>query len=333
MPPTPPLDPLDSSDRFTPADPVDRALDAWVAADRARFDSAIAMQVLEERMGRHVPTRLPSLRTRWGSWRIAAAGAAFIAGAVVVGVISHRPLSPRVLARYSTNAGQRATIRLASGSMVQLAPGTTMTVMSDAIDLSGEAYFTVAPHSTSPFVVRTANAVVRVLGTRFTVRRYATDRGSRVAVEDGKVALQLLPGATQSKSPSTAPPSVTLTANTMAVAGDSGVTTSTGVSDYTMWTRGGMIFRKTPLAEVVREVARMYGANIRVTDTVLAKQPTTMTISVVNDPLSAVLEVLSIMQQAHVVNDDTVLTLVPGPGAKHRPALQTFPQPEKQYGR
>src|SRR5687768_8668644 len=66
---------------------------------------------------------------------------------------------------FSTGIGQRANVKLADGSVVIIAPATTLRVLGRSIDLSGEAIFTVTQRTGEPFIVRANNTVTRVLGT------------------------------------------------------------------------------------------------------------------------------------------------------------------------
>lgn len=94
---------------------------------------------------------------------------------------------------YRTANSQRATIEFTDGSTVTLAPATTLRVTgvtNRTIDLTGEALFTVSHKNNQPFIVKTGNTVTRVLGTTFSIRKYADDKQTRVAVAEGKVAVQ-----------------------------------------------------------------------------------------------------------------------------------------------
>jgi transmembrane sensor len=237
---------------------------------------------------------------------------------------------------YHTAPGQRSTVRLADGSTIMLAPGTSVVSTGERFDVTGEAYFTVAPHSNRPFVVHTKNTRVQVLGTRFTVRQYAGER-TTVVVEDGKVSLQTV-GRPRTKN---AP---TVVSNGMlALVTDSGVTVTSGITtkDYTSWTQGILKFERIPLANVIAELGRAYGAEIRISDTTLAKVPVVMEVSVSEDLLWQTLTRICLASDAHVVRNGRAYVLVPGqsPRDVHRgpasdaPRRNTFPQPDKQYGR
>ncbi|MGN7821424.1 FecR domain-containing protein [Chitinophaga sp. 22536] len=69
------------------------------------------------------------------------------------------------------------------------------------VEISGEAYFEVAPQVNKPFIVKAGNMQVNVLGTHFTVSAYPDENQVRTTLATGKVAvtagnntLQLSPG-------------------------------------------------------------------------------------------------------------------------------------------
>lgn len=97
--------------------------------------------------------------------------------------------SVQKLQGYATAAGQRATVTLRDGSTVTLGPATTISVTGRHIELSGEALFTVSHKDGSPFTVKTGSVVTRVLGTTFAIRKYEDDELVRVAVAEGRVAV------------------------------------------------------------------------------------------------------------------------------------------------
>ena len=79
------------------------------------------------------------------------------------------------------------------------------------VELEGEAFFEVSPNKDRPFIVDVKDINVKVLGTTFDVKAYATDPDIFVSLETGKVALannsrplaHLQPGR---KPPTTAKP-------------------------------------------------------------------------------------------------------------------------------
>jgi len=230
--------------------------------------------------------------------------------------------------RYRTLVGQQMTVRWADGSSMLVGPASTVTTSELGIDVAGEAYFSIVPHSAHPVIVRTPHLIARVLGTRFSVRHYASDDASRVAVDDGKVVVRLIHAGSRSGH-------TVLSARTMAVATDSGIATVSGdsVREYTVWSQGRLVFDKIPLRNVVREISRMYGTELRVVDSTLSRQLMTMTVSVTTESLTQVLEVIAFAHHAHVVRDGDAYVLVPGRNVTRSPASNLIPQPEKSYGK
>jgi transmembrane sensor len=241
-------------------------------------------------------------------------------------VVKWRESTPSVQ-RFQTVAGQRATVRLTDGSTVWLAPSTSLVVRSDEIDVIGEAYFTVIPHESRPFTVRVGRASVRVLGTRFNVRRYGDDATTQVMVADGKVLLETHGSTTRS--------SMTLAAATRAEVTDSGVVVTRGVSvdDYTTWTRGRLVFDGVPLREVLQTLSRAYGAEVRLADSVLARRSMTLAVSVRENSLEDVLSQLALTVNAYVTKQSSSFVIVRGRPLTKEPQIKRISHPEKEYGR
>jgi len=268
-------------------------------------------------------------------WATVAGAAASIAVALLlmIGIRSGTGRSGAHVQEYRTAAGQRSTIHLADGSTVVLGPATSLRVSSRHVDLTGQAYFIVAARQDRPFVVRTTNAVIRVLGTRFFIRRYSEDHFSRVAVEEGRVAIGVRhDGAAP-------PPRTVISANMVGEVSDSGVTVDTGVGmrAYTEWTHGVLVFQRVTLRDVVAELGRAYGAAIEVPDTTLAGERMRLDVSTTQQSLPNVLDLIGEAIGAHYTKRGETFVLSPGRAKGHlAPGHATpspSPQPEKEYGR
>ena len=192
-----------------------------------------------------------------------------------------------VTREYVTQRGQRATLQLPDGSRMVLAPDTRVKYTASAeagrvIDLQGQGYFSVVPDQARPFVVRTSTVTTRVLGTAFSVRAYSTDRVAQVAVAEGKVAIGandksstiLLPGDVGYVTPGTQPV----------------VTRDAKISDAFGWMRGQLQFDGATFREIIIELERIYGIEIRLADPGLAdrRMTGTFTDESVDDVLSLV---------------------------------------------
>lgn len=150
--------------------------------DMDRDNSSDSMELLSRNVaGRH----------RRATWLTATLGVVFlVAGIVWFGSTWMDPVpSPKVV--LSTVPGQISTVALADGSSVKLSGGTTLEVeMQPSRRLvrmaSGEAFFSVAPDASRPFIVTVADARVQVLGTAFDLSE--TRDGLELSVHRGRVA-------------------------------------------------------------------------------------------------------------------------------------------------
>lgn len=100
---------------------------------------------------------------------------------IVPGLLSDSVLSIAHLPEvFSTDAGERRTLRLEDGSYVDLNSRTRLEASVDAVERrivlrKGEALFDVRPEAARPFCVTVGNTEIRVLGTRFNVYRKPND--------------------------------------------------------------------------------------------------------------------------------------------------------------
>ena len=205
--------------------------------------------------------RIPPSALRRAAWVAggAAAAAALTIGSATLWRAEHRPppVPPQAaFTTYTTQRGQRLSLRLRDGTRVVLAPASKLQKPTDygvntrTLLLEGEAYFDVAHDSVRPMVVRTERVVARDLGTRFVVRAYADASATEIVVAEGKVGVDTLVLERRQRAAVTADRKIHLT---------SGV----ALDRYFAWTEGRLVFRDTPLREVVSQLARWYDVDIR----------------------------------------------------------------------
>lgn len=213
-----------------------------------------------------MPARRPR---RWGGW----AAAAGLMLAVTLGL----RFGPALLAepepvQYAA-AGVGRTVALEDGSSVQLDVGSRITAgfgrRQRSLELlEGRALFDVAHDAARPFVVQAGGGRVTALGTRFQVRR----EGGSVAVTlaEGAVAVSRQAGQGGGRQETRLRPGEELTWS-----GESaGWTLRAADTEAALgWTRGRLIFRGTPLAEVVAEVNRYSPQALVLADPSLAELP------------------------------------------------------------
>jgi transmembrane sensor len=139
------------------------------------------------------------------------------------------------------------------------------------VRLTGEAYFEVQPNPARPFLVSSATARVRVVGTAFNVRAYAAEDSVEVSVAHGRVWLARLGGP---------PDSVLLTAGTRAALraadapGSSAVPLSRALApdaNFRAWQTDTLRFRDATVAHVARTLRAAFGTRIELASPGLAR--------------------------------------------------------------
>jgi transmembrane sensor len=175
-----------------------------------------------------------------------------------------------------TQLGERREMALADGSEVALAPGSEIRVEFSGtrrlIRLGyGEAFFHVGKDANRPFLVASAHAQARALGTSFSVAERAD--AAVVTVTEGKVAVSANTGRS-AETPGT-DAQVALSTNqqvTVSVRGTAPVRQIDGRVELA-WSQGQLVFDNETVADVVLRFNHYNQMKIRVTDAALAARP------------------------------------------------------------
>jgi Fe2+-dicitrate sensor, membrane component len=139
--------------------------------------------------------RLPTMNRRRALLAGSAAASFVVAGLLGAGLIrnsrSRRDVPADPVERIATRRGETRKVRLADGSVVTLNTNSIVSVhftdKTRDIHLEyGEALFNVAKNKSRPFIVTTSDAVIRAVGTAFTVRALP-ERSVQVLVQEGVV--------------------------------------------------------------------------------------------------------------------------------------------------
>jgi len=175
-----------------------------------------------------------------------------------------------------------------------------------------------------PFVVRTGSVTTRVLGTTFGIRKYPTDRETRVTVTAGKVT-------TSGRAAH-----IVVTAGMMAQVTDSTVTSMTiDAETATSWTRSVLVFHDAAVSTVLAELGEWYGYNFRIEDTSVTRRHVTATfkLSTFGETLEDLGELLDVTMSVR----DTIVTLRPRRSARRtindKSNVHEQWQPSREVGR
>jgi transmembrane sensor len=173
---------------------------------------------------------------------------------------------------FSTAVGQRATIKLADGSVVTLDTDTLIrtrdTGRKRLVMLEkGRAFFHVAKDTNRPFIVAAGGRTVTATGTAFDVR---VDAGRmEVTLVEGRVQVLEDKGRQGGRQKADMLPGWRLVAGD----GDAWLLAEVDAGRATSWMNGQLTFSNTPMSEVVAEMNRYSARKILIRDPALGRAP------------------------------------------------------------
>lgn len=166
--------------------------------------------------------------------------------------------------------GNKSMIILSDGTRVWLNAGSQLIYPSVFLSktrqvmLVGEAYFDVAKNPDKPFVVRTTDLNVQVLGTKFDISAYPEDKLVQTVLEEGKVSLHY-PGKGILKREYFIEMSPNQLVELDRTTGEAKSQT-VDVGKYVSWKEGMLEFEKVDLVRALKQVERYYNVKISLTD-------------------------------------------------------------------
>lgn len=265
------------------------ALNKALYAPEAR-DSAVAFRVFEQRIAlRQERGRIRMLRY------VRNAAAVLFLPVLLALFLLPREREQAVYAgemrqTLSTPMGVKSRVVLPDGTEVRLNSGTTLvcpTVFAGekrVVELDGEAYFDVKRDTLFPFEVRlNGGAKIEVLGTSFNVSCYSNDPRIETTLVSGEVVFQKGDSRLKMKPEETV----------YFAKGESEARVKREATElHTAWTEDRLLFRNTPMDEVVRKLERWYGVKIHVADERINKYHITATFE--GENLTQVMDLLQI---------------------------------------
>ncbi len=165
------------------------------------------------------------------------------------------------------------------------------------VEMEGEAYFQVKPDPTKPFIIKSGNAIIEVLGTSFNVKN-EMDGTTIVSVNSGKVSLK------NQKTQEI----VYLTK------GEKGIIQKRKVSEskneelnFNSWKTNVLTFKDTPIAKVFSDLENYYG--VKITNRSAKLDTLTYTNSFSNAPINKVIDELELVLKVHITKKGNHLSI------------------------
>lgn len=157
--------------------------------------------------------------------------------------------------------GEIRTITLPDSSIVKINSGSILIYpryFTDTRDvfLNGEAYFSVTRDETKPFIVKTCDMDVKVLGTKFNISAYADDKKTSATLECGKV--NVIFKNTDEKSVVLLPEEQVVYNRTSGSIEKKTVKIEHAIA----WTGGNMIIQSMPVNEALKIIERKYAVKV-----------------------------------------------------------------------
>lgn len=171
---------------------------------------------------------------------------------------------PKAMNQLIIPYGNQSKLTLADNTVVWLNAGsrlvypTTFSGKTREVLLFGEAYFEVAKNAAKPFIVKTSDIQIKVLGTQFNVSAYAEDKVIQTVLQEGSVE--------QSKNDANIfSERIVMKPNQMA--SFSKTTSETALSSvdasyYILWTKGLLSFDEVDFDRILKKVERFYNISV-----------------------------------------------------------------------
>ena len=192
-----------------------------------------------------------------------------------------------------TANGSRTHLSLPDGSKVWVNAGSRIDygknygVEYREVELTGEAFFDVAPDAHKPFIVHTRGLDIRVLGTSFNVKSYPSDKTTEATLIRGSIEVsirnrpkdkiilkpneKLVVSNEDSLQKATVPRRHEIKPESLLVISKPTLERNTGAIIETSWVDNKLIFQEEEFSDLARQMERWYGVSIRFDDPRLEK--------------------------------------------------------------
>lgn len=168
--------------------------------------------------------------------------------------------------------GARSKVNLPDGSVVWLNSDSRLRfpVAFDSdkrvVEFYGEGYFDVVKNEACPMIVSLKdNYMIEVLGTRFNVRAYEDEEGVKTALYSGDINLFKTDAGKHEVNKV-----LNMNPNDICIVKEDTIrlqrSTHERLAKISAWKKGCIYFDKTPLGEVLKNIERYHGVNIKVSD-------------------------------------------------------------------
>jgi transmembrane sensor len=178
---------------------------------------------------------------------------------------------PNVMNQLVIPYGNQSKLILSDNTVVWLNAGSRLVYptffngKTREVLLFGEAFFEVSKNAEKPFIVKTSDIEIKVLGTQFNVSAYAEDKVIQTVLKEGSVAIR------QNNS-TFFDSEIVLKPNQLASFAKSSNETKlydVDASYYTLWTKGLLSFDDVDFNRILKKVERFYNISVGFSEPIL----------------------------------------------------------------
>jgi ferric-dicitrate binding protein FerR (iron transport regulator) len=263
----------------------------------------------EETTDQHIYSKGPRVSRTTKHWL------KFAAAFFVIAISAYAYLTPfsSGLTIVENRKGEKSILYLPDGTKVWLNAESRISYRESfendsirEVELDGEAFFDVTENKKKPFIVKTSQLQVKVLGTSFNVRSYENQNTIETTLVHGRVMIELNGGSSDvhSREP------ILLNDNEQAIystASKKMSLHSVKAESATSWRVGKLTFINKPFSEIEEELERWYGVEIRLEDEGSASCRFSTTIE--NEPINKILDLFKTTSGIAYEMDDKVIVI------------------------
>jgi len=178
---------------------------------------------------------------------------------------------PNVMNQLVIPYGNQSKLILSDNTVVWLNAGSRLVYptffngKTREVLLFGEAFFEVSKNAEKPFIVKTSDVEIKVLGTQFNVSAYAEDKVIQTVLKEGSVAIRQNNAAFFDNE-------IVLKPNQMASFAKTSNETKlydVDASYYTLWTKGLLSFDDVDFNRILKKVERFYNISVNFSEPIL----------------------------------------------------------------
>lgn len=215
-----------------------------------------------------------------------------------------------------TSSNQQKQCTLSDGTTILLNSCTKVTYPSEfkdsvrVVTLVGEAYFSVASDAAKPFIVKTKDLSVRVLGTQFNISAYPSDDRTIATLNRGKIQVDIQ--SEKANSRYILKPNQEIVFNKI----DKSVLINTVTGENIGWKEGSLVFQDATFNDIINTIERRFGVTVEYDKQGFSNIPYTLKF-INNESLEDVLDILQdVVGGFEYKKEDSKITLIQKGGGK-----------------